>query len=147
MKIAIIGISEVGKSSYINRITTGILSSEISTNKVHFQVHGQSIWVEFFEYQFVNDSKFFDGYIVMFDRTNNASFESSCNALDKIGNKPKILVGNKCEARHRTVSNASVRQAMDDHEVTFYDISARTTYQIYKPIQYLLQKIVEVPHA
>ena len=160
-KCLILGDKQTGKSSFINRLTSGDFSDvytpsilpiiqqvSLNTNigNVNFQVYEGGC----------PDS--IDCALVMFDLNNRDSFNKVIEYYDFVvqtfGNIPIIILGNKCdsvmdyqESTHpNTVKITEITNFIHNTykhlNLVYFDISAKSLYNYDKPFLYLLRKLI-----
>jgi GTP-binding nuclear protein Ran len=142
-KIAIIGKKSVGKTAYFDTCkntgfnelyfpTTnsivGTLNFETSVGLIDFNVT---------EFNEDNISTLlasdFNGAVLMFSTVDRSSFEFVRSLNLPINTLPTVLCGNKADIPRRAISHRDA-YAFKKGKFNYYDISARSGYNFYKPL-------------
>jgi GTP-binding nuclear protein Ran len=170
-KIALIGDSSVGKSTFIERFKTGLFSSQYNPNltvkitDIDLYIFDESVasdatGIRFQIYEIPNAEQHeeliqeCDAYFIMFDLTNKNSFNNISKYIDIIVNcnqsadiinlqqtKPVVFCGNKGDIPNRKVKNDKIYNFAANNGLQYYMISARTNYHFDKPFLYLVRKL------
>ncbi len=163
IKIMTLGNSDVGKTSFILRftknsyrdiklITLGIdLETKIIAlnNKKYqialFDTAGQ----ERYKSISLNTVKNSDGIILMYDITNQKSYDSISEWMEKISENlesdiPIILIGNKCDLNEeRIISKEEGKELSNKYQLSFFETSNKTGENVEEAILDLINKIIK----
>ncbi len=159
-KLLFIGDSGVGKTTFINRHRTGEFTvkfnstagSEIqyltfNTNKGEtafyiWDTAGQEKYDKIVE----KSCKDADGAVIMFDVTSKVSYRNVKEWYDLLikhcPNIPIVLCGNKVDCKDRKVHPSDI-SFHREHQLQYYDISAKSNYNFEKPFLYLIGKLLK----
>lgn len=158
--IAILGDSGVGKTAYIQRLTTGhfsrsytpTLSSTIHTCSAGFTLENGMPFT--FRLIDVDSSELalgsygnIDAAIIMFDFTALSTYTNLTHWYDIVREEyptiPIVLVGNKAESLDSyQVSRLDVRFHRQHPDIKYYDLSVKACYQFDKPINYISHSLI-----
>ena len=163
IKIMTLGNSDVGKTSFILRfaknsyrdtklITLGIdLETKIIAlnNKKYqialFDTAGQ----ERYKSISLNTVKNADGIILMYDITNQKSYDSISEWMEKISENlesdiPIILIGNKCDLNEeRIISKEEGKELSNKYQLSFFETSNKTGENVEEAVLDLINKIIK----
>ena len=142
-KIAILGDSGVGKSTFIKRLETGhfeqtdiaptVTTLTFTTNVgvINLDVHESPPKCEGF-----------DGALIMFDVTKISSYDGLGKLYKQIEEKvPTIVCGNKIDSASRQVLPKHILFPKQ-HNLPYINISAKSCYNFDKPFLKLIELIV-----
>ena len=162
--IIVLGESQVGKTSFINRFNTGSFERDtLTTIGLDFVVKemtledGTKVKVKIFDTagqeRFRNLTKNFyqkaDGAILMYSETDEDSFNKIDGWLTKLGeNAPEnvitFLVANKCDSLERTVTKQRGVELSRTKKLKFYESSAKQNINVNKVFEELVKKIIKI---
>ena len=162
--IIVLGESQVGKTSFINRFNTGSFERDtLTTLGLDFVVKemtledGTKVKVKIFDTagqeRFRNLTKNFyqkaDGAILMYSETDEDSFNKIDGWLTKLGeNAPEnvitFLVANKCDSLERTVTKQRGVELSRTKKLKFYESSAKQNINVNKVFEELVKKIIKI---
>lgn len=161
--IDLIGTPCVGKSTFIERINIGTfrkayqpdrltqeLSLTFNTNYGLIDFHTREIsdYLDFESYHPIAD-----GAIVMFSVDSRESFETAEHSMDSVvhrprGDIPTVICGNKADLKRPVVMQRLISTRRDEWSsrysedlIHYYHISAKSNYNIGKPILWLARKL------
>lgn len=144
VNILVAGVTGVGKTSYINQVTTGRFTNEPSDDnkEVTFSFkRGRKS-----TFKFTTDFRketVFDGAIIMFDLTNETTFGFVKDFLQIVRIKTTglvIICGNKADDEKKEV-DISDCLSLIDKKCQYIDLSVKNMYNIEKPVLYLAKYI------
>lgn len=141
MQISIIGPNGVGKKTYINRILTGEFdNAQCDNNKFEYKINKMRIPIKLYDYL----TQGTDGVILMFDVTNKESYEELQKWYDIVWDTkiPIVLCGNKIDEKNRKVKPKHITFHREK-KMQYYDLSCKSNYNFYKPINYLLLQYLQ----
>ncbi|KAG0310732.1 GTP-binding nuclear protein gsp1/Ran [Dissophora globulifera] len=163
VKLVLVGDGSTGKTTFVKRHSTGEFEKKYITT-INAEVHPLSFFTNFGAIRFdVWDTVgqemvggFCDGYyisahcgIIMFDVTSRISYKNVPNwhrdLVRACGNIPIVLCGNKVDIRERKVMPKDI----DFHRkksLEYYDISAKSNYNIEMPFLWLARKLFNNPN-
>ena len=162
--IIVLGESQVGKTSFINRFNTGSFERDtLTTTGLDFVVKemtledGTKVNVKIFDTagqeRFRNLTKNFyqkaDGAILMYSETDEDSFNKIDGWLTKLGeNAPEnvitFLVANKCDSLERTVTKQRGVELSRTKKLKFYESSAKQNINVNKVFEELVKDIIKI---
>ena len=162
--IIVLGESQVGKTSFINRFNTGSFERDtLTTLGLDFVVKemtledGTKVNVKIFDTagqeRFRNLTKNFyqkaDGAILMYSETDEDSFNKIDGWLTKLGeNAPEnvitFLVANKCDSLERTVTKQRGVELSRTKKLKFYESSAKQNINVNKVFEELVKDIIKI---
>ena len=162
--IIVLGESQVGKTSFINRFNTGSFERDtLTTIGLDFVVKemtledGTKVNVKIFDTagqeRFRNLTKNFyqkaDGAILMYSETDEDSFNKIDGWLTKLGeNAPEnvitFLVANKCDSLERTVTKQRGVELSRTKKIKFYESSAKQNINVNKVFEELVKDIIKI---
>lgn len=162
--IIVLGESQVGKTSFINRFNTGSFERDtLTTIGLDFVVKemtledGTKVKVKIFDTagqeRFRNLTKNFyqkaDGAILMYSETDEDSFNKIDGWLTKLGeNAPEnvitFLVANKCDSLERTVTKQRGVELSRTKKLKFYESSAKQNINVNKVFEELVKDIIKI---
>ena len=162
--IIVLGESQVGKTSFINRFNTGSFERDtLTTTGLDFVVKemtledGTKVNVKIFDTagqeRFRNLTKNFyqkaDGAILMYSETDEDSFNKIDGWLTKLGeNAPEnvitFLVANKCDSLERTVTKQRGVELSRTKKIKFYESSAKQNINVNKVFEELVKDIIKI---
>ena len=163
IKLGIFGDSAVGKTYFSRKYVNDInLESSLSTigveyltiNKVLSNGEKYTIYIydtagqEKYRSLSLNSLRYCDGVILMYDITNNESFNSISNWVNnmydiKDDNFPFIIVGNKCDLKdQREVSEEEGLEIAEKYKTTFFEVSSREGINVEKSVDELLKLFI-----
>ena len=147
-KIALVGDGGVGKTTYLKRLVDGefkkryipTIGAEIYDMELHPPTTRFQIWDTAGQEKYTgvttNYYKNADAAIIMFDVTSRVSYKNVSNWYRDIRavcpDIPIILLGNKCDSSDRKVMARNITFHRK-HNLTYYDISAKSNYNFEKP--------------
>lgn len=157
-KLILVGDGGVGKTTFIKRHLTGEFEKKyIST--IGVEVHPILFFTNYGPLRFnIWDTAGQDDYnslgdryyiashcgIIMFDVTSKDSYKSvpkwHKNILRICDNLPIVLVGNKVDINNRKIKAHQILYHMR-HNLQYYDISSKSSYQFEKPFVYLARRM------
>lgn len=158
--ICLIGDRKVGKTSWLERLSTGNFISEYK-NSDYFKVYYIEIYFhnnrivnkgyknchkvifEIYEMSLNQDMIYtkYDAYIFMFDLKNQESYDNIKLYYQEHINKDNtnnkyVLLGNKSDIKNRAVKRESITFHVKDN-IKYYEISVKNFCNVSKPFQYL----------
>lgn len=156
-KILVVGEPNVGKTTYVTRITTSDFKKQyvptegmtISSFRIQNEQKDDftfNLWdfggspLESFDM----DTNFKDarGAIVLFDVTRPETYVGIKPWIRRIRkavpNIPIVLCGNKIDLPDRSVQPASIGMH-NDYGIVYYDLSAKSNYNYEKPFEYFMK--------
>ena len=162
--IIVLGETQVGKTSFINRFNTGSFERDtLTTIGLDFVVKemtledGTKVNVKIFDTagqeRFRNLTKNFyqkaDGAILMYSETDEDSFNKIDGWLTKLGeNAPEnvitFLVANKCDSLERTVTKQRGVELSRTKKIKFYESSAKQNINVNKVFEELVKDIIKI---
>ena len=162
--IIVLGETQVGKTSFINRFNTGSFERDtLTTIGLDFVVKemtledGTKVNVKIFDTagqeRFRNLTKNFyqkaDGAILMYSETDEDSFNKIDGWLTKLGeNAPEnvitFLVANKCDSLERTVTKQRGVELSRTKKLKFYESSAKKNINVNKVFEELVKDIIKI---
>ena len=162
--IIVLGETQVGKTSFINRFNTGSFERDtLTTIGLDFVVKemtledGTKVNVKIFDTagqeRFRNLTKNFyqkaDGAILMYSETDEDSFNKIDGWLTKLGeNAPEnvitFLVANKCDCLERTVTKQRGVELSRTKKLKFYESSAKKNINVNKVFEELVKDIIKI---
>ena len=162
--IIVLGESQVGKTSFINRFNTGSFERDtLTTIGLDFVVKemtledGTKVNVKIFDTagqeRFRNLTKNFyqkaDGAILMYSETDEDSFNKIDGWLTKLGeNAPEnvitFLVANKCDSLERTVTKQRGVELSRTKKIKFYESSAKQNINVNRVFEELVKDIIKI---
>ena len=162
--IIVLGETQVGKTSFINRFNTGSFERDtLTTIGLDFVVKemtledGTKVNVKIFDTagqeRFRNLTKNFyqkaDGAILMYSETDEDSFNKIDGWLTKLGeNAPEnvitFLVANKCDSLERTVTKQRGVELSRTKKLKFYESSAKQNINVNKVFEELVKDIIKI---
>ena len=144
----ILGDAGVGKTAFINRISTGEFIKKYNPTNVsindlqleEFSSKSIEFGGQFFPYNFKKNLDI-DFAFIMFDKSSKTSFKNIMKYYNFIttyySSIPIFLLGNKADIIESKVHMIDVRNLTGSIQIPYYDISAKTNYQIHKPFQFI----------
>ena len=159
----IIGETRTGKTSLISRYCKNEFSggAYLSTIGIDFQIKNLEmnskkirlqIWDTAGQERFRNIAKNYyqssDGFIVVYDITNNESFQTLDYWVEEIKSNSQelsrmILVGNKCDIEEgRQVKKEEGKEYAKKKELKFYEVSAKDGTNVNKAFDDLIKDIL-----
>lgn len=164
-KIIVVGNNNVGKSSIIRTFEDGFYDSTYhSTIGIDFsikilQLENTCVKLQIWDtagserFRSIVNNYYRDciGIFIVFDKTNRKSFESVTswyeNALEHVTHTPEeltfVLVGNKNDLQPQQVSEAEIEELAKNLNMTYFDASAQTRYNIDEMFMNMAEKIYE----
>jgi GTP-binding nuclear protein Ran len=127
INLCLLGDQGVGKTSFVTRLATGDFKHDTD---YHTFKYGNVR----FNIVDLNDA---DCVILMFDVTNQNSYNNL--NIDDI-TVPVLLVGNKIDHRNRVVLPSQI-QFHRQHNLKYFELSARSNYNIDKPLSWAVQTL------
>ena len=163
IKIMTLGNSDVGKTSFILRfaknsyrdtklITLGIdLETKIiALNNKKYQIDlFDTAGQERYKSISLNTVKNADGIILMYDITNQKSYDSISEWMEKISENlesdiPIILIGNKCDLnKERIISKEEGKELSNKYQLSFFETSNKTGENVEEAVLDLINKIIK----
>lgn len=89
------------------------------------------------------------GVLIAFDVTNKESFENVKNWIDSLDahakpNIQKVLIGNKIDlVEERKISTKEAKQLADDHDMPYFETSAKEDRNVREVIQFIMTQVYE----
>ena len=163
IKLMIIGETRTGNTSLISRYCKNEFSggAYLSTIGIDFQIKNLEInskkirlqiWDTAGQERFRNIAKNYyqssDGFIVVYDITNNESFQTLDYWVEEIKSNSQelsrmILVGNKCDLEEgRQVKKEEGKDYAKKKELKFYEVSAKNGTNVNKAFDDLIKDIL-----
>lgn len=150
--VAIVGDAGVGKTSYIERLSSGNFidkynkTSECEVKSIKFNSTGQNSTNG-------NDNVCFniwdcpgDGVVIMFDLQNEKSYADVDMWYNKVsnicGDIPITLCGNKCDLLLRNIQPNEINYHRKKN-IKYFDLSAKSNYNFDKPILEIARKLID----
>ena len=165
IKILLIGESSVGKTCLIKRYMDGTFKENfVTTVGMDYKVKRITLNNKQYDLEIIDTSgqerfhclaesnyKKADGIMLVFDFTNQSSFDSLkdywLNELDKYGNMPKIIVGNKKDLENiRIVNTQEMEKLGKKKNIRCFECSAKNGENIESIFIYLTELILSAPH-
>lgn len=161
-KVVLLGDAGVGKSVYIHRILTGEFEKKYVPTvgaEVRPQVFNSTsgkivfnIWDTAGQEKYAglrdNYYKDADAAIIMFDVTSRVSYKNIANWYRDIRavrpDIPIVIVRNKVDCKDRKVKANSITFHRN-HNIPYFDISAKSLYNFEKPFLWLSRKLMNNP--
>ena len=163
LNIIALGNSNVGKTSFIVRYTENYFRDfYLSTVGIDYKTkiitlpNKNKYKVDFYDtagqerYKSiaVNVIKNADGIILMYDITQQNTFESISNWMENIFSQkgkdfPVVLIGNKCDLEERVVSKDEGEEMAKKYGLSFFESSNKTGENIEEAGMELINKIIE----
>ena len=163
LNIIALGNSNVGKTSFIVRYTENYFRDfYLSTVGIDYKTkiitlpNKNKYKVDFYDtagqerYKSiaVNVIKNADGTILMYDITQQNTFESISNWMENIFSQkgkdfPVVLIGNKCDLEERVVSKDEGEEMAKKYGLSFFESSNKTGENIEEAGMELINKIIE----
>ena len=160
--ILTLGNSSVGKTSFIQRYTNNTFQISNLTTTGHdmqrkiMKINDKTYKVDFHDTQgqeryraiSKNFIKNADGIILMYDITNQTSFDSIAEWMDNIRKAkaegfPIVLVGNKCDLEEmRVISKEEGEELAKKYELSFYETSNKDSINIEDSCLDLINKAI-----
>ena len=162
-KLVLVGDGGVGKTTFVKRHITGEFENKyIATLGVEVQslvFHTQRGRIRFNVWDTAGQEKFGglrDGYyiqgqcaVIMFDVTARVTYKSVPNwhrdLVRVCENIPIVLCGNKVDIKDRKVKAKSIVFHRKKN-LQYYDLSAKSNYNIEKPFLWLARKLIGDPN-
>jgi small GTP-binding protein len=88
-----------------------------------------------------------DAIIIVFDLTCQNSFHEAAEWLHRVtqtqisNSTPIILVGNKTDQLGREIDNISIQQFVNDHNLTYFETSAKTGDNVNEIFSWIASKV------
>ena len=164
IKIGCFGDSSVGKAYFIRKYVNDIINIDWTLSTVGIEYYTtKKILSDGNEYKItiydtagqekykslsLNSIRHCDGVILMYDITNNESFNSISNWVNnmydiKDDNFPFIIVGNKCDLKdQREVSEEEGLEIAEKYKTTFFEVSSREGINVEKSVDELLKLFI-----
>lgn len=155
--ILMVGAGDVGKTTYLTRITTGeytfTYTPTVNTGyqTVYKQYIGNNSYVHFEVFESLNyiDGPW-DAIIGMFDRTNLESFNYLIEQVKQFPNEiPVVYVGNKVDVKNTFMSGLAFRNLIADvfnlKKSMYFDLSAKSNFNYEKPFLVLARYLMKDP--
>ena len=153
IKMILVGDGGVGKTTFMKRHLTGdfekkyvpTLGVEVYPYKNDYMLNKYTVWDTAGQEKFggLRDGYYIgaDVAVVMFDITSKITFKNVpkwIKEIRKLNNSiPIIVCGNKVDIiKHRKVSDSSIDELVDEYNVTYYSISAKSNYNFMKPFEH-----------
>ena len=159
-KCVLVGAGGVGKTTFVKRHRTGEFEKRyVATLGVEVHplcFHTNMGPIRFNVWDCAGQEKFGglrDGYfiqgkcaILMFDVTSRMSYQEIptwyTDVMRVTDHIPMVLAGNKVDVKDRKVQPQSIK-FHEEKEIPYYDISARSNYNIEKPFLALAQRLLK----
>lgn len=139
MKIITLGLSNVGKSSFIKKILTNEFSSfsvptiGVDYNKIYYKEHEIIIWdTAGQEYYNAISSQYYkntDVGLIFFDLTSEESFNCLENKINDFlkynSNSPVFLIGNKKDLIDKNTFDSRVKDFCYKYNTKYFEISCK----------------------
>jgi small GTP-binding protein len=144
VKIILIGDEKVGKTQIINQFVNNKFSDEytkasgtnIVTKEIRYD-NGKTVKLELWETKKVSNLKSINAYILVYDVTNQTSFDNIKNYIEEIKkdlstkNIPLILVGNKNDlTKNKTVITETAQEFATKNNIPFFETSMHNNVKI-----------------
>jgi small GTP-binding protein len=161
VKLLIIGDSAVGKTSILLRFTddefpkshlaTLGIDIKIKTFELDSQIVKMQIWDSAGQERFHSiASSFYKGamgILLVYDCTNEQSFTNVGKWLTSIqqfgsDNVAKVLIANKCDMAHRTVSTALGQQIAREADIKLFETSAKANINVHEAFYFICREIL-----
>ena len=163
IKLFSLGNSHVGKTSYILRFTddkyneVNLPTTGIDFKTKRIKYNNKEYTIEFYDtagqerYRAIslNSIKSADGIILMFDLTDQKSYDEISNWVENIKqiqeeDYPMILVGNKCDLeKERIISNEEGIELSKKFNLQFFEVSNKTNKNIEESGNAIIKLIIE----
>ncbi len=163
IKIMTLGNSEVGKSCFIFRYTKNsfednklstfgidLVTKIIALNNKKYQIAlFDTAGQERYKSISLNTVKNADGIILMYDITNQISYDSISEWMEKISENlesdiPIILIGNKCDLNEeRIISKEEGKELSNKYQLSFFETSNKTGENVEEAVLDLINKIIK----
>jgi GTP-binding nuclear protein Ran len=163
IKICLLGDGGVGKTTFVKRLRTGefekkyVATMGVSVDSLTFMTNYGAIPISVWDT--AGQEKFGglrDGYyvgskafIIMFDVTSRITYRNVPNwyadARREHEHEPIVLVGNKCDIKDRAVKPRHINFHRKKN-LQYYDVSAKSNYNIEKPFLHLLRVLLGNPN-
>jgi GTP-binding nuclear protein Ran len=151
-KIVLIGDGGVGKSTYVNRLTTGdfrkkyIPTMGVEVRPMNYDGQVVNLWDCAGQEKFSGLKEGYytgaDGAIAMFDVTSKLSYRNLPSWIDAFMSTapgvPLVICGNKVDCKERKVKPRNIH-IHQQYEVPYWDLSAKSNYNFEKPIKYFAE--------
>jgi GTP-binding nuclear protein Ran len=149
LRVAIVGDIAVGKTSYLNRLITGEYNRFHNHNpntmfQLPFATNRGKVTFTVIEGPNHDDV---DGLMVMFDCTNRDSFTNSIAMIRSLSVRypqlPVVWMGNKVDNKERVVMARDIQKVLNTlhyPNLKYYEVSARSNYQIDRPFLHIVQQ-------
>lgn len=156
-KVTIVGNAKVGKSSFVERHSSGNFTKEYKPTKgngithVTYNTNYGEMILQFWDCAGDKKNQGFtdcyyigsDGFILMFDVTDKNSYKNLTmlwKEIYKYEETPQIvLCGNKVDCKERIVESKEIVFHRRKN-IQYYDISSKSNHNLFKPIEHLLRK-------
>lgn len=147
--VLVMGAGNVGKSSYLEKlsqqqnISDYISSEDKSSLKLTFRTNYGKIIFHLHEGK-VSAIKKWDAIILMFDRTNQKSFEMIKTYYDIYKNNNSVIIcGNKVDVKPYSVDRTKITDFLTNKSnLMYFDLSVLSNYNLYLPFLHLLRILV-----
>lgn len=163
IKIMTLGNSDVGKTSFLIRFTKNkyndskfttlgidLVTKLIMFNNKKYQIgFYDTAGQERYKSISLNTVKNADGIILMYDITNQISYDSISEWMEKISENlesdiPIMLIGNKCDLDNkRIISKEEGEELSDKYKLSFFETSNKTGENVEESVFDLVNKIIK----
>lgn len=163
IKIMTLGNSDVGKTSFLIRFTKNkyndskfttlgidLVTKLIMLNNKKYQIgFYDTAGQERYKSISLNTVKNADGIILMYDITNQISYDSISEWMEKISENlesdiPIMLIGNKCDLDNkRIISKEEGEELSDKYKLSFFETSNKTGENVEESVFDLVNKIIK----
>jgi len=140
-KLVIYGDYQVGKSTYINRLKTGEFDSKSDGLPITLTFNTNHGIINFVCIKSIPDA---DAVIYLFDVNQKRTFTNLMESYDNFFchlTKPVVYCGNKCDMKDRRVKPLTIKGWLYDSKEKYYEISAKTNYNLEKPFLFLARRL------
>lgn len=154
-KVLLVGDVGVGKSTFLQRFQTGQFTSTptvgVDVVPLEFRCRGrkgqQNIILTLWDVGGAYPEKaYFQGanaVIAFFDLTRVSTYTHLPRILEEHSSLPRVICGNKFDVRERTIEPASVIHLSRRYQCSYYDISAKSMYNLEKPFLAILRQLTQ----
>lgn len=162
-KLIVVGDAGVGKTTFIKRHRTGEFEKKylatIGVEAYPLKYNTNYGEMCFNIWDTAGTDKFSglkDGYyiggvcaLIMFSKDSKNSFRNIPNWILGVKrvcpNIPMVLCGTKYDIQDQKVSDSEISNLTKEYNLTYYDISSKTNYNLEKPFLHLLRELKQDP--